>query len=145
MMSIVVKTTVRLLFPLLLVYAAYIIANGHLGPGGGFQGGVIAASALFLLSIAFGYGKISYIYSELKLSVIENLAAVSYVLIGLVGVIAGGAFLGNNWLPYGSVGELFSAGFMLPINIAIGAKVASGIFVIGLLILALGWEEDGID
>jgi len=53
--------------------------------------------------------------------------------------------LANIVYVYGSVGELFSAGFMLPINIAIGAKVASGIFVIGLLILALGWEEDGID
>jgi multicomponent Na+:H+ antiporter subunit B len=145
MMSVVVKTTIRLLFPFLLVYAAYIIANGHLGPGGGFQGGVIASCAFLLLSVALGYGKASQLYDELKLSVVENLAAAAYVLIGLVGIAAAGAFLENNWLPYGSIGKLISAGFMLPLNIAIGVKVAAGTFIIGLLMLALGWEEDGID
>lgn len=144
MMSQVVKASTRLLFPLLLVYGIYVILNGHLTPGGGFQGGVIVGTAFMLFALASGHSKISSLYNEAKLSLGESVGSISYLLIGASGIALGGAFL-FNWMPKGGLGELLSAGFMLPLNIAIGLKVAAGVFTIVLMMLALNWEEDRID
>lgn len=43
------KTTCRFLFPYVVIFGIYIILNGDLSPGGGFQGGVVLASAYFLI------------------------------------------------------------------------------------------------
>jgi len=46
------KSASELLFPLLIVTGLYIVLHGHLTPGGGFQGGVILATAFFLPVLA---------------------------------------------------------------------------------------------
>ena len=38
--------------PLISIFAAYIIMNGHLSAGGGFQGGAVIASGVMLLLLA---------------------------------------------------------------------------------------------
>lgn len=40
--------TMGLIYPLILLYGAYIIYNGHLTPGGGFQGGAILSGAFII-------------------------------------------------------------------------------------------------
>jgi multicomponent Na+:H+ antiporter subunit B len=144
MMSVVARTTARVLFPLMLVYSLYAVANGHLTPGGGFQGGAIAGGAFILLSLAMGYGSVHKTFDEVKLSVAESTGSVAYVLTAVAGIAFAGAFFAN-WLPRGSFGELFSAGFMPLLNCAIALKVAAGFFTIAILFIALNWEEDGID
>jgi multicomponent Na+:H+ antiporter subunit B len=52
--SVVVETFVRLLTPLLQVFALYVLAHGHYSPGGGFQAGVILAATFILLALALG-------------------------------------------------------------------------------------------
>lgn len=42
-MTLIVKTVTRLTIGLILMYGIYITLHGHLGPGGGFAGGVIVA------------------------------------------------------------------------------------------------------
>ena len=44
-----VQNGAAVLFPLISIFAAYIIMNGHLSAGGGFQGGAIIASGVMLL------------------------------------------------------------------------------------------------
>ena len=142
--SLVVLHTSRLLFPILLTYSLYLIANGHLTPGGGFQGGAVAGSAFILVAIAMGYGKAGKLFKVLKLSVIESVGGSLYILIALAGLAVGGALLENSGVlfPHGTIGALFSAGFMLPLNFAIGFKVAAGFFVIALMMLGLMWGDD---
>ena len=41
--SIIVVYTVRLICPVMLLFGIYLIMNGHLSPGGGFQGGTVIA------------------------------------------------------------------------------------------------------
>lgn len=52
--SPVVMTTVRLVAPFTLTYGIFVTAHGAESPGGGFQGGVIVASAVVLIAFAFG-------------------------------------------------------------------------------------------
>ena len=47
--SEVLSTASGFLLPLLVIAGVYIFVHGHLTPGGGFQGGVIVASAFLLL------------------------------------------------------------------------------------------------
>ena len=52
MRSIILSTAARYLMPLLLMFSIFVLLRGHDEPGGGFVGGLVAASgfALYVLS-----------------------------------------------------------------------------------------------
>ena len=52
--SLMVDVTTRLLFPSMMVLAAYFFFAGHNAPGGGFAGGLVAALAIALRYLAGG-------------------------------------------------------------------------------------------
>lgn len=115
------NTGVRMLLPLLLLLGAYVFVHGHLTPGGGFQGGAIMASGLLLLMLAgpmrrFGHGLLAWV---------ESLSGLSYVGLGLLGLVLGGGFLDTRLLPLGDWGHVFSAGAIPLIYSLIGLKVGA--------------------
>jgi multicomponent Na+:H+ antiporter subunit B len=118
--SLVLYTGCRLLFPLILVFGAYIFIHGHLTPGGGFQGGAIIASGYLLIYLGCRERRISRITSNLA----ESLGGLTFVVTGLLGLVFGSYFL-LNFLPKGTANALFSAGIIPIIYIAIGFKVGS--------------------
>lgn len=54
MNTILFRTVAPLLVMIMLVFAIYICLRGHNEPGGGFVGGLIAASAIGILGMAQG-------------------------------------------------------------------------------------------
>jgi multicomponent Na+:H+ antiporter subunit B len=54
MNSIILTTAARLVAALMLLFSVYLLLRGHNEPGGGFVGGLVAASALFLQAITNG-------------------------------------------------------------------------------------------
>lgn len=56
--SIVVDTTVRLVFDGALVLSVYLLFAGHNQPGGGFVGGLVAAGAFSLRYLAGGLDEV---------------------------------------------------------------------------------------
>lgn len=54
MTSLLFQTAARLILPLSLVFAAYMMLKGHNAPGGGFIGGLIAAVSLMIFAMACG-------------------------------------------------------------------------------------------
>jgi len=118
--SLVLYTGCRFLFPLILVFGSYIFIHGHLTPGGGFQGGAIIASGFLLIYLGCRERRINRIASNLA----ESLGGLTFVVIGLLGLVFGGYFL-LNFLPKGTANTLFSAGIIPIIYIAIGFKVGS--------------------
>ena len=83
-MTIIVRTLIRALLPLLLVFGFYIISYGHLTPGGGFQGGMIVVGAVMSFYLAYGYNIVRRFHEE-DLDIAEHLLALTYILIGLIG------------------------------------------------------------
>ena len=54
MTSVILQTATRLLMPLLLLFALFLLLRGHNEPGGGFVGGLVVAASFVLYSIAYG-------------------------------------------------------------------------------------------
>ncbi len=52
MASLILRTGTRLMLPVLLLFSLLLVWRGHNEPGGGFSGGLVAAAAFALYSIA---------------------------------------------------------------------------------------------
>ena len=50
------RVVAKMLFPFILVFGVYVITHGELGPGGGFQGGVILGASFILMALARDLG-----------------------------------------------------------------------------------------
>ena len=50
----ILRVSTKILFAPIILFGLYVQFHGDFGPGGGFQAGVIVASAFILYSIVFG-------------------------------------------------------------------------------------------
>ena len=116
----------EVILPLIFLFGAYVIMNGHLSAGGGFQGGAVVASAVMLLLLAKPSSRLHHGF----LSITELLAGVLYVSIGILGLIFAAGFLDSHILPKGQFGTLFSAGAIPLISTLLGIKVGAELSVI---------------
>jgi multicomponent Na+:H+ antiporter subunit B len=124
-----------------MVLAAYIIVHGHLTPGGGFSGGVIAAGAL-LLAYAAGQGvRLGRVGSIALLEGAEALGAAGFLAMAIAGLIAAGALL-KNFLALGTSGMLLSAGTIPVGNVAVGLEVAGAVALVFAEFLEQALLED---
>jgi len=117
--SEIVETATELLLPMVILFGIYVFLNGHLSPGGGFQGGAIIASGTMFLLLALPESHIS----RMMIAIIESLSGFSYVVVGVLGVIMAGGFLDNRIMDLGTYGALFSAGAIPLIYVFVGLKV----------------------
>lgn len=104
-----------------MLLGVYIFTHGHLSPGGGFQGGVVIASGFLLLILS----DLDFKIGHLILNLVEAVSGLTYVLLGLLGLILTLGFLNPSLLPLGKYGTLFSAGAIPLIYSIIGFKVGA--------------------
>lgn len=135
-MTLIVKTVSRLLFPFLMLFGIYIILHGHLTPGGGFPGGVIIATSIALLLLAFGFETAQKGMGVIHAEASESFGALILVGLGLIGVLLGVNFF-SELLPLGTLGNLFSGGNLPILNIGVGIKVGAGLVTILYAMLGL--------
>ena len=110
-----------LLVPLILLLGAYVFINGHLTPGGGFQGGAILASAMLLMLLTDPMRQ----FSHRLISIVESISGLLFIAIGVLGIFLAGGFLDNRIFAIGELGSLFSAGAIPVIYSLIGLKVGA--------------------
>ena len=136
MSSRIIETATNIIMPFMILFGIYIIINGHLTPGGGFQGGVILGSCALLLYIVFGTKK-----QAKNLPILENIGALTFLFIGILGIIFGG-FLFSNFIAKGAPGTALSGGTISFINLAIGLKVATGFALLFFIVLQYTERRD---
>jgi multicomponent Na+:H+ antiporter subunit B len=135
-MTPIVKTIVRFVMGIIVIFGVYIVLYGHITPGGGFAGGVILASAYVVLTLAFGKDMSLSKMSNAAASILDNTGALAFVVIGLLGYVGGYFFF--NFLGKGLPFQLFSAGSVPLSNIAIGIKVTASLFAIFMALSIFG-------
>ena len=152
-MSKIVKTVAGFALPFVLIYGLYVIAHGHLTPGGGFQGGAVVASGLAMILVAYGsiwtMGKIK----GKDISLFESLGAIAFIGLAFFGLIFGGAFFNNYILDNGyffndvaeGASNINTAGVIPFMNFAVGLKVIAGLFAIVLVMAYATSKKEGAE
>ncbi|AEC52539.1 putative monovalent cation/H+ antiporter subunit B [Pyrococcus sp. NA2] len=120
-MSIIARTTSKLISPFLVTYATYLILYGTKSPGGGFQSGVILAIAVMLLITSHGYKKVRKRFKKKTVSAIESTSGV--LILSLLMVIT---LLSLK--PRNETATLF--------NVAVGLKVGAAFVLIFYTLIA---------
>ena len=87
--DIIVKTAVRLMVPVNILFALYVVAHGHHSPGGGFQGGVILGASLILLAIAYDLETVCRKLRPSFVILLNNIGALAFILTGVVCMLWG--------------------------------------------------------
>jgi multicomponent Na+:H+ antiporter subunit B len=113
------------LTPLSVLFGIDVVTHGQLTPGGGFQGGVVLATAVLLIYLAGEYDDLHSLYRETTLERAEAFGGGAYVALGLLGLLTGEAFM-QNVLPLGRSDTVFSAGTVPLINLAVGIEIGAG-------------------
>ncbi|ASJ02380.1 cation:proton antiporter [Thermococcus profundus] len=133
-MSLVVRTTTKLVAPFLVTYGAYLTIYGYESPGGGFQAGVIFAVSVILLMTAYGYRRTRKHFPLRTVQLVESSAALFIVGVALMG-LAFGAFFLNFLRPY------IPGGTIMTFNVGVALKVGTS-FVLVFYILARWVDRD---
>jgi multisubunit Na+/H+ antiporter MnhB subunit len=96
MTSSILQTATRVLMPLLLLFALFLLFRGHNEPGGGFVGGLVVSASFVLYVIAFGVeaGRRGLLVSPSTLLGVGLLIA---LVSGMPGVVAGRPFMSAMW------------------------------------------------
>lgn len=108
----------------LLVLGLYVVAHGYLTPGGGFQGGVVLASAFVLVYLAGTYRAYRALTPRAVVDFAEGAGAGGYAVIGIVSLLLGSAYL-HNFGPLGTTGTLASGGSIAFLNVASALEVSA--------------------
>lgn len=96
MKSIILKTASLYLIPLLLLFSFFLLLRGHNEPGGGFTGGLVAASAYALYSIANGVEKAKELLKIRPIYLIA-IGVLIALISGLIPVLSGKIFMTGMW------------------------------------------------
>jgi multicomponent Na+:H+ antiporter subunit B len=122
------RALVLILVPVLLAVGAYIVVHGQITPGGGFQGGIVLATAPLSLFLAGRYLRTRFASPHTLSEVGEAVGAAGYAMVGLAGLVFVGVFF-KNFLPFGIAGHLLSAGQIDVASATVGVEV-SGAFLV---------------
>ena len=136
--DLIVRSLADSYLPIALVLGFYVILHGNISPGGGFQGGVLAAGAFLLFFLGYGGRKNYFNYQKGYIPRLEAVAEIVYIAVAVVGICAGGNFclniiLSHHW-------EIETVQFM---NNAVGCNVFTGICCLLMLMLGLLDKEEG--
>ncbi len=98
MSSLIVRTATRYLVPLLLLFSLFLLWRGHHEPGGGFAGGLVAATAFVLVALAEGTRAARELL-RIEPRGLVPIGLLTSLVAGLVGPAQGAPFLTGAWPP----------------------------------------------
>ena len=96
--NVIVREVANLFLPIIVLFGLYVQFHGDFGPGGGFQAGVIVASAFILYSLIFGLDKGQELLPTKFNFFLLALGAFIYGSVGLITILMGDPYLSYNVL-----------------------------------------------
>ena len=125
--DVILRGVASLSIPVILMMGCVVVINGHLSPGGGFSGGAILSTALILAANAYGFERVHQFFSERTFIVSSSTALMIYALSKGYSFFTGANHL-HSVIPKGTVGDILSAGLILPLNVCVGLIVAGTLY-----------------
>jgi len=129
----ILQFAARLLVPIILLFGFYVVVNGHITPGGGFSGGAIMGAGLILYLNAFGFKKTERFFTYRTFQWVTFSALITYAGLKSYSFYTGANHL-ESGVSTGTLGNILSAGFILPLNICVGLVVMCTMYVFYTLI-----------
>ncbi len=131
----ILRVVTKLLIPYVLLFALYVQFHGDYGPGGGFQAGVIFASAFIVYGLVFGLQALRRTAPGVVLETVMALGILVYAGTGMLTMLCGGNFLDYNVLEHEILHGFLPHGQHLGIflvELGVGMTVAAVMIVIFL-------------
>ncbi|WMS42031.1 Na+/H+ antiporter subunit B [Acuticoccus sp. MNP-M23] len=136
MSTLIFRTTAPYITALMVLFSIFVLLRGHNEPGGGFIGGLIAASAIAIYGIAYGVEAVRralYIHPNALAGVGLAMSA----LAGIAAVFAGKPLLTGLWF----ITEF--GGMEVPLSSVLVFDVGVYLVVVGSVAsIALALEEN---
>ena len=124
----VLRVSSKLLIPPIMLFALYVQFHGDFGPGGGFQAGVIFASAFILYALIFGVETARKIVPAWVTRLFLSLGVLLYAGTGVVGMMLGGNYLNYSVLAHDALhGQHYG---ITIIEFGVGTTVAAAMITI---------------
>ena len=123
--------TIRLITPIILAFGVFLILNGHISAGGGFQGGLVIATFFIVRYMIYN------IYDLKIAKIIKAEEAVFIAIAILASLIVFQEFFDFTYLPG------YREAYLILMNILIGAKVTCGFMLLFYRFIAI--ERRGSD
>ena len=141
--STVLDTAFRIIVPVIVIYAFYVLAHGELSLGGGFQAGALLAIAYTIDRIIPSFNSSLGNLTEEAAAITAGVGVFIYIFTGLMPMFNGGNFLEYGKLPFGGetadeIRQLHAAGIIL---IEIGVVVCVMATIINILEVVLERTE----
>ncbi len=119
----VLRVVSKMSIPFILLFGLYVITHGELGPGGGFQGGVVLACAFILFALIFGRPALYRVLPPPVTDLLTGLGVLIYSGTGAACLLLGGQFLDYSMLNRASPGDGESLGMTL-VEYGVGITVS---------------------
>ncbi|MBL8658493.1 MAG: Na(+)/H(+) antiporter subunit B [Rhodospirillales bacterium] len=99
----ILRVVAKLLIPAIMLFALYVQFHGDFGPGGGFQAGVIFASAFILYALLFGVVTARKVAPPRLINTTLALGVLVYAGTGFAALLRGGQYLDYSVLAHDAV------------------------------------------
>lgn len=91
--DLILKLITKYLFPVIALFAFYVLFHGEYGPGGGFQAGVILSVGFILYAMVFGLDTAEQVIPIKVLRILASTGVLIYAGTGVATLLMGGNFL----------------------------------------------------
>lgn len=138
---LVLTTSARVLYPIMLLVSVWVLLRGHNQPGGGFIGGTIAVAATSLWAVAFGAKEA---LERIPLGAVRLGAGGALLALssGFFGPLVGRPFLTHLWVDLDLAVTTLPLSTVLPFDFGVYATVWASLGAICAHAIGLGEEVD---
>ena len=98
--NVILRIATKVLVPNIILFALYVQFHGDLGPGGGFQAGVILSAAFVLYALVYGLENAQRVLPPRFVHTCLALGVLIYAGTGVMGVVMGSYFMDYNVLAH---------------------------------------------
>ncbi len=122
--QVILRIITKIILPFMIVFGFYVIAHGEVGPGGGFQGGIMLASGFILYGMVFSGEEMRRVVPRRLTDALSCIGVLLYASVGVYSLLTGYNFLDYTPLKPGDHAGAESWGMTL-VEYGVGITVTS--------------------